>query len=290
MNYLLHVFVFIEIFAVLAISLDLLAGHTGILSIAHGAFFGIGAYASAIVAIQFADSFFVGVSTGMTVAGIASLAIALPANRLHGDYLIVATLAFQLILSGIFNSWIELTGGPLGISGIPHPVVFGWHVKSNMDFAGLGAGFAIAAFLVVWLTTNSPFGRILHAIREDESIAHAFGKNAAHFKTFVFVMSSMLAAAAGSLYAHYVTYVDASSFAIAESILVISMIIVGGMGRLWGPLLGAAVMVLLPEALRFLGLPPAPAANIRQIIYGTLLVIMMMFRPRGLIGRYAFGR
>jgi branched-chain amino acid transport system permease protein len=131
---------------------------------------------------------------------------------------------------------------------------------------------------------------VLHAIREDEVFAKAQGKNTVCFKVTAFAVSAALAAMAGSLYAHYITYIDPTSFTVMESILIISMVIIGGAGSLWGPLVGAVVLVTLPEALRFVGLPSAVAANLRQIIYGSLLVIMMMFRPRGLVGKYGFSK
>jgi branched-chain amino acid transport system permease protein len=131
---------------------------------------------------------------------------------------------------------------------------------------------------------------VLHAIREDEVFTRALGKNTLRYKVTAFAVSAALAASAGSLYAHYIIYIDPTSFTVMESILVISMVIIGGAGSPWGPLVGAVVLVTLPEALRFVGLPSSVAANLRQIFYGALLVIMMMFRPRGLVGRYGFGR
>jgi len=130
----------------------------------------------------------------------------------------------------------------------------------------------------------------MHALREDEVFAQSLGKNTVRFKVVTFALSTALAASAGSLYAHYITYIDPTSFTVMESILIISMVIIGGAGSLWGPLVGAVVLVTLPEALRFVGLPSAVAANLRQIIYGSLLVVMMMFRPRGLVGKYGFNK
>ncbi len=149
---------------------------------------------------------------------------------------------------------------------------------------------AAFAYLIVRRITTSPFGRVLRAIRDDEGFTQATGKNTLRFKVGAFAVSATLAAAAGSLYAHYVTYVDPTSFTVTESILVISMVIIGGAGSPWGPLIGAAILVTLPEALRFLGLPSSLAANLRQVFYGALLVAMMMLRPKGLVGRYGFGQ
>jgi branched-chain amino acid transport system permease protein len=226
----------------------------------------------------------------MAVAVLISFVISLPSLRLDGDHFVIATFGFQMILFSIFNNWMELTRGPLGIPGIPQPVIFGWHVDTHLEFLALAAAFACFAYCVVYRITSSPFGRVLHAIREDEAFAKAHGKNTLYFKVTAFAVSAALAAMAGSLYAHYITYIDPTSFTVMESILIISMVIIGGAGSLWGPLVGAFVLVTLPEALRFIGLPSAVAANLRQIIYGSLLVIMMMFRPRGLVGKYGFSK
>lgn len=290
MDYILHILILAAIYAVLAVSLDLLAGQTGLLSIAHAAFYGIGAYTSALLVTFYHLPFTISLLVGMTLAALVSFLVSLPSLRLHDDYFVIATFGFQMILFSIFNNWMELTRGPLGISGIPQPIVFGWHVDSPAKFLALGSLFTVLAYFVVWRITSSPFGRVLHAIREDEVFAKALGKNTLWFKVTAFAVSAALAASAGSLHAHYITYVDPTSFTVMESILVISMVIIGGAGSTWGPLIGALVLVTLPEALRFVGFPSSVAANIRQIFYGGLLVIMMMFRPRGLVGRYSFGR
>jgi branched-chain amino acid transport system permease protein len=290
MDYLCHVLVLVCIYAVLARSLDLLAGHAGLLSISHAAFLGLGAYTSALLAVHLGAPFLLGVLAGMAVAGVASFLVSLPSLRLLDDYFIVATFGFQMILFGIFNNWTELTDGSLGIPGIPQPSFFGCRVDSPLKFLGLAAVFTLFGEVVVYRLAGSPFGRVLHAVREDEVFAKALGKNTLYFKVTAFAVSAALAAMAGSLYAHYITYIDPTSFTVMESILIISMVTIGGAGSLWGPLVGAVVLVTLPEALRFVGLPSAVAANLRQIIYGSLLVIMMMFRPRGLVGKYGFSK
>ena len=290
MEYVFHILILLCIFTLLAISLDILSGHTGLLSLSQAAFYGLGAYTSALLAVRLGMSFSIGVLAGMVVAVLISFIVSLPSLRLHDDYFVIAAFGFQMILFSVFNNWMNLTHGPLGIPGIPQPFIFGWHVTSHLDFLILATAFACFAYFVVWRITSSPFGRVLHAIREDEVFAKAHGKNTLYFKVAAFAVSAALAASAGSLYAHYITYIDPTSFTVMESILIISMVIIGGAGSTWGPLVGAVVLVTLPEALRFVGLPSAVAANLRQIIYGTLLVTMMMFRPRGLVGKYGFSK
>jgi len=290
MEYLLHIGELVCILAVLAIALDIVTGHMGFVSVSHAAFYGIGAYCSALLAVLCGAGFVVALLIGVFLSFLMSFFVSLPSLRLHDDFFVIATFGFQMILFNVFNNWIELTRGPLGIYGILPPVIFGWHVTTNLDFLILSLLFVAFAFFVVNRIASSPFGRVLHAIRENEVTVGALAKNARRYKVSAFAVSAMLAAMAGSLYAHYITYIDPTSFTINESILVLSMVIIGGAGSKWGPLLGAVVLVTLPEALRFVGMPSAIAANMRQIIYGLALVACMLWRPQGLIGEYTFGR
>ena len=290
MDYLFHIAILVAIYTVLVVSLDLLAGQTGLLSVAQAAFYGLGAYTSALLAVRCGIPFGIGIVGGMGVAAAVSFVVSLPSLRLQDDYFVIATFGFQMILLSVFNNWTEVTRGPLGIPGIPQPIICGWRLDTNWKFLMLAAALAGFAYLVVWRIAASPFGRVLHAIREDEVLSKALGKNTLYFKVTAFAVSAALAAMAGSLYAHYITFIDPASFTVMESILIISMVIIGGAGSLWGPVVGAVVLVTLPEALRFIGLPVAVAANLQQIIYGSLLIIMMMFRPRGLVGKYGFSK
>ena len=290
MDYLLHILVLFSIYSVLAISLDLVAGHARLLSLSHAAFYGLGAYSSAMLVTYSGSSFLLGLLAGMVVAGAVSFLVSLPSLRMHDDYFVIATFAFQMIVFSIFNNWTSVTHGPMGIPGIPRPLILGWRVDSTFEFVVLGALLAALAWFVVRQITTSPMGRVLHAIREDEVLTASLGKPTLRFKLTTFGFSAAIAALAGSFFAHYITYVDPTSFTIIESILVLSMVIIGGAGSLYGPLIGAAVLVALPEGLRFAGLPSATAANLRQIFYGLLLILFMVFRPQGLIGEFGFRR
>lgn len=290
MGYVLHILILATIYSILTISLDLLAGHTGLLSVAHAGFYGIGAYASAIAVTVHHRSFLQGMAIGMLAAATIAMFLAVASLRLHDDYFVIGTFGFQLIMFSVFNNWISLTHGPLGVPGISPPSIAGWHIKSRPGFLALTLLIASAAYIVGLRIASSPLGRILRTIREDELLAEILGKNVFAAKAVVFVVSAGLAAVAGSLYAHYVTYIDPTNFTLAESILVISMVIVGGAGSRWGPLAGAVLLTMLPEALRFTEMPSNVAADVRQILYGALLVAMMLVRPRGVFGRYDFGR
>lgn len=290
MEYLLHILIVAAIFTTLAVSLDLLIGHTGLLSIAQAGFYGVGAYTAALIAVNFNASFVTGIVASIVIAAVLSLIVSLPSVRLHDDYFVIATFGFQVIIFNILNNWMGLTHGPLGITGIPRPTILRWTIVSNAGFLLLAVALTALAYAVVILLTSSPFGRVLRAIREDEVFASALGKNTLKYKVIAFAVSAALAASAGSLYAHYITYIDPTNFTVMESIFVISIVIIGGAGSRCGPLIGAVVLVSLPEVLRFIGLPNSVAANLRQIIYGALLILMMRFRPRGLVGKYGLGR
>lgn len=288
MAYLLHILILINIYIIIAISLNLIAGYSGILSIAHAAFYGVGAYAAALLAVHFGTPFLLNVLFAMAAAGMVAAIVAVPSLLIHDDYLVIATFGFQMILFSIFNNWVSLTRGPLGIPGIPQPNIFGWQVSSHVEFLILTGILAAIVYGFARRLVHSPFGRALKALREDEVFAQSLGKNVTRYKIQVFVIGGALAAISGALYAHYVTFIDPTSFTILESIFMISLVIVGGAGSLRGSIAGAAVLIVIPELLRFLGMPNAIAANMRQILYGTLLVLFMLFRPQGLLGEYKF--
>jgi len=288
MEYLLHILILIGIYAILSVSLNLIAGYTGLISIAHAAFYGVGAYVAALMALNLHSPFLVNIVCAVILSGLLGALVGIPSLRIRDDYFVIATFAFQVITFSILNNWVSFTGGPMGLPGIPQPTIFGLTVSSHLGFLLL-VGFSCA--VVLWIShrlVQSPFGRVLKAIREDEVFAQAAGKNVASYKVLVFVIGAGMAAVAGVMYAYYISFIDPTSFTVMESIFIISIVIIGGAGNLWGPVAGAVVLVLLPELLRFIGLPSSVAANLRQIIYGGLLVAFMMWRPRGFLGKYAF--
>ena len=288
MEYLLHISILIGIYIILSVSLNLIAGYAGLLSIAHAAFYGVGAYVTALLALKFNSPFLLNVVCAIILSGILGALVGIPSLRIHDDYFAIATFAFQIITFSVMNNWVSFTGGPMGLPGIPQPTIFGWEISSHIEFLIL---VALLCAVILWIShriVQSPFGRTLKAIREDEVFAQAMGKNVANYKVMIFVIGAGMASVAGAVYAHYITFIDPTSFTVTESIFVISIVIIGGAGNIWGSVLAAAVLVVLPEALRFLGMPSAIAANMRQIIYGALLVICMLFRPQGFFGEYSF--
>jgi branched-chain amino acid transport system permease protein len=283
--YLAHYLVMVGIYAILAVSLNLLIGYSGIFSLAHAAIYGIGAYASALVALKLGLGFWGGLVVAAGVGAFASALVAIPSLRVAGDYYVVASFGLQVVVLAVFMNWTDLTNGHAGLPGIPRPNVFGWVIDEPFEYVFLSVAFAALTYAVCWRLTNSAFGRVLQAIRDDEIAAQAMGKNVVQMKIVVASISSALGAMAGSLYAHYITYINPSSFALHESIFIASLVILGGSERLAGPIVGAFVLLAIPEALKFLAIPDTVAAPLRQVIYGALLVAFMLLRPEGLLGR-----
>ena len=282
-SFLLHLLVLTNTYVILGVSYNLLIGYAGLFSIAHAAFFGVGAYVSMVVVLSLGWPYLVGLVVAVLAAAAVSGLLAFPALRVSGDYLVIASLGFQVIIFNVFMNWESVTGGPAGVSRIPRPGFLGWTVESPLAYALLSCVMAVGAYLFVRRIVGSPFGRVLRAIREDEVVTQALGKNVTGVKVVVFMVSGGVAATAGSLFAHYTTYINPYFFTLEESILILSVVIVGGAGNLTGSVLGAVVLTLLPQALRLVELPEALAANLRQIIYAALLAGFMFFRPQGIL-------
>ena len=289
MNYLFHILIIINIYLILAYSLNLLIGYTGLLSLCHAAFYGIGAYISTLLMINLGLNFFLALFLSILGAMLISLLISLPSLRLKGNYFTLATIGFQIIIFVILFNWTGLTRGPHGIPGIPIPSLFGFEFSTMPRYFLLTLIISIISFVIIKRILVSPFGRLLKAIREDELATQSLGKNIFKIKILAFLVSAGMAAIPGSLFAHYVTFIDPTSFAIEEAIFITTIVVVGGMGNLKGPFVGTILLIIIPELLRFLGIPDALAANLRQMIYGLLLIGFMYFRPQGIAGEYKFG-
>ncbi|MDR1924817.1 MAG: branched-chain amino acid ABC transporter permease [Planctomycetaceae bacterium] len=288
MNYLFHIAIMINIYIILSLSLNLIVGSGGMLSLCHAAFYGIGAYIGTLLMLNLGWTFFPALVCAVIGTALLSSIISVPSLRLKGDYFILGSMGFQSIVFIILYNWTDLTRGPYGISGIPAPSFFGWTVR------GLPLWFAFSTAVMLICTTfivlimNSPFGRTLKAIREDELAAGSLGKNIPLFKIKTFAIAAGFAAIVGMLFAGYMRYIDPTSFTMMESVFVLSILIIGGAGNIQGPIIGAVVLVVLPELLRFLGMPDAIAANMRQVIYGLAMIVLIRFRPQGLLGEYKF--
>lgn len=286
MEYLIHLGILFSIYAILGISLNLVVGYTGLLSMTHAAFYGLGAYTTAILLTQFGVNFFLSVLLGMIVAGIVALGIGIVLSRFRGDIYALASFGFNIIVYSIFLNWQSLTRGPLGIAGIDKPSLFGLNFSNNFSFLILTVIILLLVYSFSQFVAKSSFGRILKAIREDEQAIQVFGYQTIYYKLAIFVIGACLAAVAGSLFASYISFVDPSSFVLMESIFILAIIILGGLANLRGAVLGALFLILLPEILRFVGFPSDIAAQMRQVVYGLILILLMLYRPQGLMGEY----
>ncbi len=286
MEYLIHIAILISIYAILGLSLNLVVGFTGLLSITQAAFYGIGAYVTAILLTSTGINFFLAMLISMIITGILSLAIGFVLSKFKDDYYALGSFGFNVIIYSIFLNWQSLTRGPLGIPGIPRPSLFGFTFSENLWFLLLSIICVAIIYFVCQYITLSSFGRVLKAIREDDEAVAVFGYRTLWYKLAIFVISAVMAAVAGSLFASYITFIDPSSFTLTESIFILAIIILGGMANNKGAVIGAACLILLPEILRFVGFPDDVAAQMRQVTYGVILILLMLYRPQGLIGEY----
>lgn len=286
MEYVIHILVLSGIYAILTLSLNLIVGYTGLAALGHIGFAAVGAYTSSLLALCFGISPWIGLLIGALLASILGAVVAYPSLRLKGDYLALATFGMGIIVYSVLKNWVALTRGPMGLPGIPPFSVFGYELSNVWSYLILVLILVIVTYWTIRNVTSSPFGRILKGIREDEIAAQAMGKNVNKHKLMAFMLGAFFAGIAGSLYAHYISFVDPSSFSVMESITVLLMVVLGGMASLRGSLIGASLLIIVPELLRLLGMPSSVAAPLRQMIYGLLLVIIMIWRPQGILGRY----
>jgi branched-chain amino acid transport system permease protein len=275
--YLLHMAILAGIYIILAVSLNLIVGYAGQVSLGHAAFFGIGAYASALTALQWHFPFPLAALGAMLAAGGCGFALGLPTLRLKEDYLAIVTLGFGVIVELVFLN-LEVTGGPDGLPGIPSPTLLGLSFRPQALYLAL---VALALALVLGFTyrlVNSYHGRALRAIRDHEVTAQVMGINTSAYKIMIFTLAAAVAGLAGSLYAHYITFINPESFGLHTSILILCMVVLGGMGSIAGSVLGAVILAALPEALRGFH-------DYQDLVYGALLVTLLIWRPQGILGR-----
>ena len=283
-EYALHLATLACIFVIAAVALQLLVSQTGLLSVAQAVFMAIGSYSAALLTTRFGAPGVLEFLVAALAALLVSLSISVPSLRLRNDYFAIATFGLQMIAGGVLLNWTGVTNGAMGIANIKPLTLGGVSFQSPYLFFVLVAACASLAILCVELVQASRFGLVLRAIRQDELLAQALGKDTLRFKVKIVGLSAILTAISGVFYAHFLAYIDPSSFTLMDSVLLLAMVVIGGESPL-GAATGAIILVLLPEALRFVGLPSALAANLRQVVYGLLLVAVIAFRPRGLFVR-----
>jgi branched-chain amino acid transport system permease protein len=282
--YLIHIFILVGIYLILAISLQLSVGFTGLLNFGHIAFYAIGAYTSALLSLYGFSFLFCFLSAGI-IAMIFGFILSLSVNKLKGDYLALTTMGFSFVVYAILLNWISLTGGPFGLSKIPKPKILGISFADNFNFLILVAVIALISYLIIQRITNSPFGRVLEAIRDNELVVKVLGKNTFKIKSLVFMVSSFFAGIAGSLYAYYINYIDPSLFTLLQLIPILSIVIIGGLASLKGTFFATIILVILPQLLRFVGFPSSIVGPAIQIIYALLLILILIYKPRGFYGK-----
>jgi len=285
MDYLYHILIICLIYSIFAQSLNLELGFTGLYNFGHIAFFGIGAYASALLSLK-GVSIPVAMIMAMAIAGIFGGLFSIPSLRLSGDYFGIATFVFAEMVHLIFLNERDLTGGPMGLPGIPRPDWIGSGITSLPLFLVFAFFAAFATFLSLRRITNSPYGRALKVIREDEFVAQALGKNTFIIKTKTIIVGSIFAGLAGALWAHYITYISPSDFTLQETILVLLCVVLGGKGTNFGPVIGAFAIIFFGEFIRFIPIPSGYTrfvAPSQGMVYGFILIVMMLKRPQGII-------
>lgn len=287
MNYLLHIGVMLGIYGMLALSANLLIGFGGLLSMTQAAFYGLGAYTYALLSLKFGLPFFVTLPAAIALCALVGWLFGHAALRFRNEAFVLATIGFQMIVYVTLYNWTDLTRGPYGISGIPRPSFFGISIESVPAYFL----FTLVLFAVVLgfmhLVCRSPFSLALKALRDNEAAAQTLGICPRQQYIRAMVFSAAVAAVPGVCFASYITYIDPTSFTLTESIFIACILLVGGSGNLIGPMAGVLFMIVFPELLRFVGFPDTVAANLREILYGVLLIVLMYMKPKGMAGAYA---
>lgn len=283
-NYIIHLLILIGIYIILSVSLNLALGYTGLLNLGHVAFFGIGAYTSTLLVkagVPFVIAF---IAAGLFTC-IWGYFLVLATKNLKGDYLALATLGFTFVVSSVMLNWSSLTRGALGIPGIPKPNIFGLSISSNFGYLIFVAIITVVCVLIMYKIINSSFGRLLQATRDDELGLRVLGKNTFKLKYKAMMISAFFAGISGCLFAHYITFIDPSSFGVPELILILTIVIAGGIASIKGSIVATFIIILIPELLRFLSLPSSIIGPARQILYGIILLAILLYKPRGIFGR-----
>ncbi len=276
-EYLLHILITVGIYIILTLSLNLITGYAGQFSMGHAAFYGIGAYIGALAMLKGGLSFWLAMVLSAVLTAVCGLFLGLPALRLQGDYLGIVTLGFGEIVRLIFVNWVEVTRGPMGLPGIPAPAIGSYVFSGKIPYYYLILLLAVLTLLAMRRIVNSRFGLGLITVREDEIAASAIGINTTKLKLIAFSAGAFFAGVTGAYFASYISFVSPDSFMYIDSVTILSMVVLGGMASIPGSIIGAVILVIAPEIMRFL-------ADYRMILYGLMMVIMMIYKPEGFWG------
>ena len=278
----LHLLIIASIYAILSISLNLMTGSTGLFNLGLAGFYGVGAYTSALLA-KAGVPFLLSLFGAMILAGSVGFLIGIPTLRLVGDYLAVVTMGLGEIARAVFKNWVNLTGGYMGLRNIPKASFLSYEVQTRLAYLIFAVITLIIVYVVVESLLNSPFGRVLRSIREDEMAAQALGKDTFKFKMWSMVIGSGIAGLSGALFAHYINVISPADFVMWLTFFVFLIIMLGGLGNYLGGIVATFIFVLVREGLRFVGLPPSISAPLQQLIFGLLLIFATIYLPQGII-------
>jgi branched-chain amino acid transport system permease protein len=276
--YHLHVAIMAAIFGVLALSLNLLLGYTGQLSLGHAGFFGIGAYTSALLTLKLDWSFWPALAAAIGLTAAAGWLIGRLSLKLRGAYFVLVTISFAGVVALVSVNWIELTNGPLGLPGVPAPELLGWSLRAKTAYYYLVLVALALSYLVCARLVRSRIGRAMVALRENEPLAESIGVEVTHYLVLAAVVSAAMAGLGGSLYAHYTRFVSPEVFLFTYTVTMVVMVVAGGKGTLAGPIVGAVLFTALPETLR-----AVTSWQWQMLAYGVLLVLLVFFLPRGIV-------
>ena len=265
------------IFVILAVSMNLITGTTGLLTLGHAAFYGIGAYTAGLLSTKLGLSFMITLPLSGLVAALFGVAVALPTMRLVFIYFAVATLAIGEIIYVTLLNWVSFTRGPMGIDGVLPMDLFGVEIESNLGIYYMVAAITFISIFVIYKLTHSYYGNALRSLREDDQCAEAMGINVIKLKIQVFAVSTFFAGVAGAVWAHTSGYISPDNFKFGESILILAMVVVGGLGSVPGAIVGSLLLILLPEVARDIG-------DWRQMAVGLVMFLSILFLPKGILG------
>ncbi len=274
-NYVLTIGIFVAINGIVACGLNIIVGYAGQISLGHAAFFGIGAYTAALLATRAGFSFWLSLPLVIIITGAIGLLLGLPSLRVRADFLAITTIGINFIVESVFM-YVPFFGGALGIGGISRILFFGIRLR-EAGFLALAGTLLVLSLGCTWWFARSWTGLACFALREDEISASSIGISPVLFKLLAFMTGTAMAGVGGSLYAHYMRFISATDFGFPVSVMMLSMVVVGGMGTLWGPVIGALLLTILPEVFR-------PLTDYRMLLYAVLLLLMIRFQPGGLLG------
>jgi branched-chain amino acid transport system permease protein len=284
--YYVDIVVFLIIYILLGLGLNLITGYAGQVSLGHAAFFGIGAYSSAILSVKADLNPWLAITLAIVITFVISAILGLPSLRVREDFLAITTLGMGLIIQSFFKN-SSITGGAYGIDSIPIPSLFGMKLE-NMSYLIFLLIVMLIGIYAVRKMTQSRIGRAWMVIREDDIVAQSMGINITYYKVLVFAIGGAYAGAAGALFAHKVSFISSDSFGFAVSATLLSMVVIGGLGSIRGTLFGVSVLYLLPEFFRlfqFTFIDMNYLDMYKMMIYGLLMVLMMRYRPNGIFGK-----